>query len=84
MKLADSEVPASAPSTIEAIRMAAGFDVKPTLTLDAGPADALEQLGLAPSLPRADGNVVSLSPQKRAWPHFVVAAQQSAMTASRT
>ncbi|WP_408991601.1 hypothetical protein [Streptomyces sp. 1268] len=46
MKLANAEVPASAPSTIEAIRMVAGFDVKPTLAIDAGPPDALEQLDL--------------------------------------
>ncbi|MFB6666115.1 hypothetical protein ACFWEB_27595 [Streptomyces parvus] len=46
MKLASAELPASAPTTIEAIRMVAGFDVEPTLTIDAGPPDALHQLDL--------------------------------------
>ncbi|MFC8339840.1 hypothetical protein ACFUJX_22895 [Streptomyces rubiginosohelvolus] len=46
MKLASAEVPATAPSATEAIRMVAGFDVKPTLTIVAGPPDALKQLDL--------------------------------------
>ncbi|MFJ9107771.1 hypothetical protein [Streptomyces sp. NPDC102283] len=46
MELAHAEVPATALSATEAIRMVAGFDVEPTLTIDAATPDALKRLDL--------------------------------------
>ncbi|MFD4342386.1 hypothetical protein ACFWPP_34995 [Streptomyces anulatus] len=46
MELANAEVPATVPSTTEAIRMVAGVDVEPALTIDTATPDALKQLYL--------------------------------------